>query len=254
VNQFTPVQTSADFTDRDLSRYMGTVAGKGGIRVQFFYQRVEIENVDPTKGGQVENRLCVRKVPMGDRYTVAVSEITPAEAQQKYPREYAMFMQYEDVPTDGTPLSELPGITQSDIAMLTIYGLRCVEDMRELSADQIAQIGMDASRVQKLALAWLAKRDGSAEQISNADLAARLERALQAAEDRAAKQEEEIRTLRAMVTMGAQQGGNKPVSDQPIGIDSTKGAVMADIDQDDGFMAGGGVVIDNSDLADPLAG
>ena len=43
MNQLSPVQTSADFTDRDLSKYMGAVAGKGGIRVQFFYQRVQTE-------------------------------------------------------------------------------------------------------------------------------------------------------------------------------------------------------------------
>jgi len=250
---------SRDLTAADLSSHMGPVGNQSGLLVAFFWNRVQIKSKDFSKNGTFENRLCVAKQPKGDRLTVAHRTITPEEAARQFPREYALFSQYEDVPTDGTPLSDLPGISRSQIAILDMHAIRCVEDLCDISDDVVAQIGMEASRTRKIAVAWMAKRDGEAETIKAADVQARAESALAAMEKRLALLETQNVKLEAQNQAMRSMGGNAAQQAPAGGVESV--ARVSDdapykLDENDGFMGGGDPATGNDDLGaddlDPL--
>lgn len=158
-----------DFSDGDFSDQMGYVAGSGNLTIQFFYDRIRLEDpTNPEAHGQYKTVLCVKKRPHGDRHTESVRMISERMAQQLYPREFAYFKQSVDVPTDGTPLHELPGISQSQIAILVIHGIRSVEDLVGLHADQVGQIGMDARTAYALAKKWIDSKKAGGELIADA--------------------------------------------------------------------------------------
>lgn len=170
---FAPMQPTdaADrfnLTDRDLSSHLGPVAGTGGLNVQFFYVRTRVESANPERNGMYRTRLCVAKMPKGDRLTIAVRFITEEQAMQQFPREFSMFKQYQDVPTQGTPLHELPGITQSQIGVLVIHNLRCIEDVAACDDALINQMGYDARQAKKLAVRWIENLKGNADLIDTA--------------------------------------------------------------------------------------
>jgi hypothetical protein len=169
----TPTRFSRDMTDADLSTHMQSVTAKGGVHVQFQHVKVKLTTTDPAKAGQTVTRLSILKQPKGDRSTVAARFISEDRARQEYPREFAAFTESAEAPTTGTPLSELPGLSASQIGMLVLNGLRSVEDLCEVSEDQMGQLGLDAIRAQKIAKAWMGKAEGASEAIAVADLEAK---------------------------------------------------------------------------------
>ena len=192
---FSPAQSGnfvGDLTSADLSSHLGTVSSQGGIYVQFFYMKVRIDNpAEPSLHGTYQTRLCVAKQPKGDRLTIATETITPDQAARRWPQEYAAFSQSEAIPTTGTPLHELPGISASQIALLTVYNLRCIEDVAQCPQEHINQMGHEAVHVRTLAVRWLAAKD------QNADLirAAQFDAANSAELERLRKSEEDQRRL-----------------------------------------------------------
>lgn len=170
---FAPMQTTEaadrfNLTDRDLSSHLGPVAGTGGLNIQFFYMRTRVESANPERNGKFRTRLCVAKMPKGDRLTIATRFITEEQAAREFPREFAMFKQYQDVPTQGTPLHELPGITQSQIGVLVIHNLRCIEDVAACDDALINQMGYDARSAKKLAVRWIENLKGNSDLIAGA--------------------------------------------------------------------------------------
>lgn len=158
-----------DFSAGDFSDQMGLVTANGNMTIEFFHAMIRIEDpLDPSVNGTFKTRLCVRKRPHGDRLTEAVRFISEQQAMQLYPREYAWFKQNRDVPTDGTPLAELPGITQSQISILVLHNIRSIEDLTGLHADQIGQIGMEARAAHALAQRWTEARNANGDLIRDA--------------------------------------------------------------------------------------
>lgn len=197
-----------NFTDRDLSSHLGPVAGSGGLNIQFFYVKTRVESANPERNGTWRTRLCVAKMPKGDRLTIATRFITEEQASREFPREFSMFKQYQDVPTQGTPLHELPGITQSQIGILVIHNLRCIEDVAACDDALINQMGYDARQAKKLAARWIENRDGNADKIEQAKLdAARdaeIARLRKAADENAKRNIELEAQVRALMQMQGQ--------------------------------------------------
>lgn len=217
---------SRDMTDADLSTHLQSVTATGGIHVNFFYTKVRIKSRNAATNGKIETRLCVSKQPKGDRSTVAVRFTTEEQAQRQWPREFALFKQYEEVPTTGTPLDELPGISMSQIGLLVLNGLRSVEDLIEVSEDQVGQLGLDAIKAQKTAKAWMAKREGSAEEISAADIEARFQLQLETMTKQSAAMEERNKQLEAQVAalQMARSGGDASAAtaSEPVGVNGSE--------------------------------
>lgn len=240
-------QSAGDFSDQ-----MAFVAGNGNLSVQFFYQQIRIEDpMDPAANGTFKAVLCVRKRPHGDKHTESVRMISERAAAQLYPREYAYFKQYQDVPTDGTPLAEVPGISQSQIAILVLYNVRCVEDLVALSSDQVSQIGMDARMAYGVATKWLQAKHGNDAMIREAER----EAALAAQNDRLASENAamaaQLAQLAAQVEILSKMGG--PVTAAVVQGDGRAQLVDATPDVDvpagaDMLFSGGSVVTGNDDL------
>jgi hypothetical protein len=159
----------------DLSSvFGGEVQSSGGLMVQFFYHRVRIGGKN-TGTGKFETRLAVALKPRGDMLTLAVRPIDEQEAQRQFPGEWQQFKMYMDTPTRGTPLHELPGATQSMIAILVLGGIRSIEDLVNVSPDVCQSMGMDAMQARKLAEIWIKRKSGASEEISLAERLAELE-------------------------------------------------------------------------------
>lgn len=190
---------SRDMSDADLSTHMKHVGSTGGLLVNFAYVKVRIKSRGADTNGQVQTRLTVTKQPKGDRSTVAPRFITEDQAAQQFPREWDLFKKYDDVPTTGTPLSELPGISMSQIGLLVLNGLRSIEDLIEVSEDLIGQLGLDAVKAQKTAKSWWARKQDAAEDINAADVEARFQIQIDTMAKSAEAMEERNRQLEAQV-------------------------------------------------------
>ncbi len=254
-----------NLTTMDLSSvFGGAVQSSGGLLVQFFYYRVQFGGRQNPMKGKFETRLAVALQPRGDRLTVAVRNLTEEQAQREFPAEWQHFKMYMDAPTNGTPLHELPGATQSMIGLLALHGIRSIEDMANLPADICAQIGMDAQTASRLAKIWLGRKDGNQDDIMTAERLATTESALERALAELRQARETIavqdRTIEAVQRMGGQQQGVSPMgiaTGQPrTGID---GILMVETDDYRNtaeptvdIFAAPHVVSDASDMTNPL--
>lgn len=234
---------SRDMTDADLSTHLQSVTARGGIHVNFKYVKVRGKSRDAALNGTIQTRLIIEKQPKGDRSTVATRFISEDRAQREFPREYAMFKQYEEVPTSGTPLEELPGISRSQIGLLVLNGLRSIEDLLEISEDQVGQLGLDAIKAQKTAKAWADRREGASEEINAADIQARFEMQVKSMNAQMEKMAEANRMLESQVTaLSARQGQGNNGATAPV-ADGTSGAMAVEGSED--------LAYDVSEMPDP---
>lgn len=241
---------SRDLTEADLSQYMGPVKGNG-LLVNFFYKKIQTRSRDAATNGQIQTRLCVSKQPKGDRSTVACRYITEDQAKREFPVEFARFKEYEEIPTSGTPLDELPGISMSQLAILLINGLRSIEDLVDISDDQISQLGLDAIKSKKTAVAWLEKRTAAAGTINVSEIEAKYKIESDTYKAQVESQSQTIKTLEAQVAaltkMSTKGGMAELAAIQPSGNQQGGGAVSVD-NPDDADLE-----YDISKMADPLS-
>lgn len=243
---------AGDMTNQDFSQYLD-VSARGGLNVMFFYAKEQIDNpTDPTIHGTWVTRLCVAKHPKGDRLTTAVRLISEAEAQAAFPVEFGMFKNGQDImPTLGTPLHELPGITMSQIAMMLVHGLRSIEDVAGMAREHMNGIGMDAIACHELATKWMQRKTEGAGMID----AARSD-AVAAAENEAMRRElERLRADNArlqgqvdLVTRLVPQGAATQEQPQAMLVDTASAPVAENPDIDDQFATAGGMVTGKDDL------
>lgn len=195
-----------NLSDRSFSEHMGPVASKGGLNVGFFYARVQLKTRRAQFNGQFETRLFVAMQPKGDRFTIAKEPITERDASTRFPAEFAAFRNYQDTPSRGTPLMELPGISQSQIALLAVNGIRSIEDLVGLSADVVAQVGMEATTAFKVAQRWTAKKADAGDDIGMAGQVAALEIENRTYRDAMRDMEAQMKGLQAQIDAMARIG------------------------------------------------
>lgn len=250
-----------NLTGSDLSSHLGPVGGGGGgLYIQFFYARVKIQSVDPTLNGKYDTRLCVAKVPKGDRLTIATRFIDEEQAAREFPMEYAQFKQYEAVPTSGTPLHELPGISQSQIAYLTIYNVRSIEDLAAMAQEQVSQMGLEAAQAYSVAKKWIISKSDAKPMLDSAQAETVLAAELKSIRDQLADANRTIIEQNAKLSVLGQlgaQGVQQPVAMTQMQGDAvpyqTMNVQAGDADQDDdapdeGSLFEGGMVGGNEDL------
>lgn len=144
-----------DLSHASLPSAMPQTAGQSGIQVQFFYAPVQLTSADPAFDKKVVTRLCIKRRPLSDRKTMPIEFISEEQAMREFPREFAMFQEYGEVPMDGTPLSEVPGLSRADVSRLNAMGLRSAEDVASLSRDMAEQQGRDMMRAWKIITSWV---------------------------------------------------------------------------------------------------
>lgn len=199
---------SYDVTGADLGPTAGSmVAGNGRINVEFFYVRVQLSTRDPAKNGKFETRLCIAKKPFADSQTISTGFISPEEAQRQFPQQYAQFCEYEDIPTSGTPLHDVPGMSQQQIALLVLYGFRSAEDVDAVPDEQISQqMGYDGVLAARLVRNWLKRARESAEEIKASEIEAAYLQERRAMEDRIKRLEDSNKALMAQAEAFRQMG------------------------------------------------
>lgn len=242
--------TVSNVSHQDLGAAMPGVTATGGIMVKFFYVRVQIKSKNAAENGKWETRLCIAKQPRADRSTVATNFISVEDAKRLFPNDYHHFTQNEDVPTNGTPLNELPGITMSQVGLLTLNGLRSIEDVADITDEQAREIGFEAIRAHKLAKMWRQRLEDSAEDIDVAQLKANHEqerdettRQMQAMAEQLKQAQMQIAALQSV-----QGKADVPSPNEPIMRAVDDG--LPDIDDMPNPMAEGSAV---AELSDPLA-
>lgn len=156
-----------------------------GIYISFRWTEIRITSTDPEKNGRRSRRLVLTKQPIGDPDTQATSYITPERAAELYPAEWDYFNKHGDMPMVGTALSELPGISVSQIQIMQISGLRSIEDVLSAADEVINRIGHDARYVRSVADEWKKRADDNADLTSFAEQNAAAAAALAAANARA---------------------------------------------------------------------
>lgn len=241
-------RVSYDVTHETFADAMGPVMGKGGLRVRFFYARMRCESPDPEVAGTFQDRLCVEKMPIGDALTAAVRFISEEQAAREFPREWAHFQQYEAVPTDGTALDELPGMTQRQISLMAVHGIRSVEDLVAVDDNTIDRIGLEARQARKLAARWLKSKSANADRIEQSRREAAMEAERKALMDRLAAMERQNVELSAQVrALSSLKAGAMPATAfdvDAVGVHDNA-PVMDRLAFDGPAMAGG-----NDDLMD----
>jgi hypothetical protein len=251
------VGPSFDLSNGDLSSDFGGLVGSTGqLTVTFEYRNEPVTDPNmPDATGQYRVQLLVKLRPHGDRHTESVRRISEKQAQAMFPREYALFTQNDTVMTQGTPLHELPGISQSQIAILVLHNIRCIEDLVSLSTDQIGQIGADARMAHGVAMRWTAAKAGNAELIQDAGDRAQKDARLEQLERESAEKDGTIVRLAAQVEALSRVNPAPAVAQSASGS-GTSVAVQSDEppDQSDpNFMAGAQLVSGSDDLAlDPV--
>lgn len=253
MNLATHAAPSRDLSHLDLSSHLGPVTSRGSVLVSFEYIRVAVKSRMPGQRNRLETRLAVRLKPMGERYSEAIEQISEEDAQRLYPQEFAHFKNYQDVPTRGTPLSELPGMSQSMIGLCVINGLRSVEDLAAITDDAAAQCGLDVSSAHRLAKRWTDKRDQNMPAIETSDEMARLVEMNRTLTDRLTAMEI---NMRAMEMAAAQNRSSAQVPPEYRGELAGNVNAAGDLSGLPDMPMGGGVVDGGSDLGkdpDPLA-
>ncbi|MCA0204297.1 MAG: hypothetical protein LCH92_08145 [Proteobacteria bacterium] len=242
----------SDATAKDLSSHLGFVAsrGEGGVSAHFFYQRV------PQSRGKsaFRTQLCVAMTPIGDRYTISTKYIDEKEARERFPAQYDAFTRSADLPSTGTPLTELPGITMSQVGQLLISGIRSVEDLCSLSADQAQNIGREIAVAHKLATGWAGRRDAASDKISEAEREARRDQEARELRATIARLEAQNAALAAkndaLSSMGGRAAPAAPAAAEAEGEDLPDPSTMPGIGEESDFSSVQG---NNDLLSDPLA-
>ncbi|MEM8791027.1 MAG: hypothetical protein AAGE80_05385 [Pseudomonadota bacterium] len=164
----------SDQTARQYADMQGAVRGDG-IAISFFYSMVTINNpMNMEVHGTQEVRLCVAKAIIGDGSSLSVKRISPEEAEMRYPEHYKAFTESGEVLVDGTPISELPGMTMSEMAMMAVYNVRSIEEASNLTDQQLQSIGHMGRRVKQLAIQWLTNLEENDKKVQVADAMTKL--------------------------------------------------------------------------------
>lgn len=221
---------STDQTNLDLAAALaaggaGVSAGKGGVYITFQWHMITLKTTNLAKNGQRERRLKVVKTPVGDPSTVAVSFITPAMAERHFPAEWSYFNKHGDMPMNGTALSELPGVSVSQIQIMNINGVRSVEDLLGIPSESISRIGLEGQIIQRVAIEWDNRRKESSELIDYAEVSAKQASALSAETAKTHRLQEEMLAMRAQLealqrVMPAAQGTAPTAMGGATGIDA----------------------------------
>ena len=195
-----------------------------GVACTFSYEKVLIGD------SKYETRLCLVRRVVGDRSTVLKAYITEADAKRDYPEAFAAFTQNAQAPSSGTPLSEIPGLTNSQISRLHADGIESIEDLLSITRDEAAHIGRQCVSAWSVVQKWQKERDGNAGLLQESDDVANMAMQLQAAQSENADMAKANDDLRAELAAlkgghaGGETQGAAPAIDPPQGdADGAKG-------------------------------
>ena len=133
----------------------------------------------------------------------------PVTYAQRFSAAYARFAEGREQVADGTPLSELPFLTEAKRAMLRGVKVYTAEALATLDGKKLATLGSDAREMKNQATAYLESASGAAGTVALAAKVAELEAhiASLAGSDPAPEPDGEKESLKAQI---AEATGSRP--------------------------------------------
>jgi len=248
-----PAQHVTGRSHADLGSSFSAVQGRG-VYISFQWDMVRLDTIDVEKNGQRVRRLRLLKQPIGDPNTGATSYITEKQAAELYPAEWEYFNKHGDMPETGTALSELPGISNSQIQIMQLSGLRSIEDILSVPDEVINRIGHDGRFVRNVALEWDKRRKDATDITDFAEVATNIRAAAEAEKTRADRLQAENAQLNARLDalermMGSSNGGGGGNQMQPT-LPTVARDEGPDIDSTPNPLADGDGSLDDDPLSD----
>lgn len=141
--------------------------GRRALAVKFFPQPTPVTVAE----GEIrmESRICIALGILGE--STVTKRLATDRDKQEYAAAWKAFDEGREPPLSGTPIEDLPGITERIAALAAIHGIRTIEQM---AGDQRAAMamGMEGREWAARAKAWLEAKAGAAALDQAAALAA----------------------------------------------------------------------------------
>lgn len=95
----------------------------------FFMHPIEDKKESLAQGRPVFKEVpFIRIMVPGDKGSIVERPVRPQD-HRRYPKQWDAFEKNQEQPMEGTPLSEWPGISRSQVEELKHFGVRTVEDL-----------------------------------------------------------------------------------------------------------------------------
>lgn len=162
---------------------------ENGLQVEFYDESMEHRAESAKKGRPVyKDRTLVKIVNPVDMNVVIVRAAT-ADDKQKYRKAYQAYQnEAKSSSVDGMPLREWPAVTRSQAREAAFYNILTVEQVADLSSDQIGELGSEWEPLRKKAQLYLKGSEDSAAALALADENEQLKKQLAALQQAAHEQ------------------------------------------------------------------
>lgn len=121
----------------------------------FFTEPVEMVFRSKQEGRPIfEDQEFVKILIPGDRNSSPVQPVDE-EVKRRWPQEYAAFKAGEDIKHEGTPLTQWPPISRSQVEEFKFYNVHTVEHLAAVNDAQIQKMPMGTRDLQKAARLFL---------------------------------------------------------------------------------------------------
>ena len=132
-------------------------AGRRALAPKFYYEQTPITTAGDDEI-RVEPRLCIAFSILGE--STVTRRLATEQDKKDYAAVWQAFAEGREAPLEGTPIEQLPGITERVAALAAIHGIRTVEQMATDKA--MMMLGMEGREWNARAKAWLEQKAGAA--------------------------------------------------------------------------------------------
>jgi hypothetical protein len=140
-----------------------------GLYVKFYIEAVKDEEKTIEEGRPIfVDREYIKIIPVGDKNTVVCRPVktnwdggTPPDSE-RWANLYAAFKNQQIQVTEGTPLNEWAILSKSQVEMMKAANVHTVEQLTQVSDNNLNNLGMGARVLRDKAIAFLQQaKDGS---------------------------------------------------------------------------------------------
>lgn len=133
-----------------------------GLYVEFYMEAIKDEEVSEKEGRPIFiDREFIKIIPVGDKNTVVCRPVrktwegdVPPD-NERWPRQYAAFKNQQVQPVEGMPLDQWPPLTKSQVMMMKSANVHTVEQLCEVSDQNLGNLGMGARALRDKAKAYI---------------------------------------------------------------------------------------------------
>lgn len=133
-----------------------------GLYVQFYIESVRDDEASLEEGRPIyKDKEYVKIIPVGDKNTVVCRPIdlngsgsVPPD-NIRWPSQYAAFKNQQQQVTEGTPLEQWPPLTKSQVLMMKAVNVHTVEQLCQVSDQNLGNLGMGARDLREKAKVYL---------------------------------------------------------------------------------------------------